>query len=76
MNGYICISIRLPGSHLQTIGCTCNGDCSALGCSCRKGVYYCSSLYGKGQIDGCTNQHIIPEENNDKIVGFKFVMDI
>ena len=59
-----------PDSLLKTLGCNRKGDCSALRCGCRKGGYHCSSLCGQCQTDGCTNEHIIPEENDDELDDF------
>ena len=48
-----------PDSLLKTIGCNCSGNCSSLHCGCSKGGYPCSSLCGKCQVNGCTNEQSV-----------------
>ena len=64
-----------PYSRLKTIGCNCKDYCSKLGYDSRKGSYHCSSLRGQCQINGCTNEHNILEQNEDEVGGLNFGMN-
>ena len=65
-----------PDPLLKTIGCNSKVDCLMLCCGRRKYSYHCSSLCGQCQFNGCTNEQIIPEENEDKMDRFDFSIDI
>ena len=57
-----CSSLRYH-SFRTYYTCNCASDCSTLHCGCRKGIYPCSSLCGKCQINECTNVEIFLEES-------------